>query len=183
VLQNLQESFALLGRLVDIDRIVASTTGFDWAGLVDAARRGGIASPTALSLQLARRLLGTNVPEGVLRQLLPPPVSRFHLSIMDPEDCVLRQSLRGTYAPSKLFELWLIRGFGQRTRQLCRELGSDELSIISNRDPVGLVSRLVRMGKLGAMQLFAYASALVSQGTRRGRRRTRFWSDTAGYLP
>jgi len=180
VLQNLQEGFSRLGRVVDIDRIVSDADGFDWPSLVAAAQRGGLQSAVAMSLQLSHRLLGTVVPATVARDLSPSRAARFHLAIMGPEECLMRQTLRRAYSAAALFELWLVRRSDQRMRQLSVQLGEAKFTEMSSGEGPQAAERWARLVKLGASQLLAYATALGSLATRRGRTRSRFWSHGEG---
>jgi hypothetical protein len=175
VVQNLQEGFSRLARLVDIDRIVASTPGLDWEVLVAAARKGNLASATAESLQLAHRLLGATVPDGVLRELRPGPVARFHLAIMRPDRSLLSQRSESVYSAKDLHELWLLGGLCRRLLLLRQMLVSDPAIIFPRQERPGALVRLWRLGKLVVLQLYLYVAAALDQVTPSGRTQLRFW--------
>ncbi|HXV76092.1 MAG TPA: nucleotidyltransferase family protein [Candidatus Polarisedimenticolaceae bacterium] len=162
VVQNLQEGFSRLGRTVDIDRIVASTPRLDWDQLVAEARRGNLGSATALSLQLAARLMHTPVPDEVRRALLPPPVARFHLALMRPELHLLSRRVTRIRAAEDLLELWLLNVARRRFGLLA-----------SNLRRFGAIRGAIRVAKISALQLLFYAGALLP-GTSRSARA--FWS-------
>ena len=176
VLQNLQERFSRLSRAVDIDRLVRAEGRFDWDALVSSAARGGLEAATAVSLQLCRRLLGTPVPARVMKDLRPSAAVRFHLAIVDPEQCLMRQSLFHGHADTRLFELWMVRGRAHRARQLLRQLGDAPLAEIAGGKGPGVGARLFGFGKLVVMQALLYVTALAGSVTARGRERLRFWS-------
>lgn len=177
VLQNLQEGFSRLVRLVDIDRVVASTPGLDWDALVATARRGNLSSATAVSLRLANRLLGAAVPEGVIRALRPGRCARFHIAIMCPLRSLLAQRLRRADAARCLHELWLLDGMRERMLLLSQMLASDPAVTFPKLRPSRSWSRAGRIGKLFALQLYLYLEAAAAQATSPGRARIRFWSD------
>jgi hypothetical protein len=180
ILQNLQEDFSRLGRVVDIDRIVTAHDDFDWDELIRVARLGRLESAIAVSLQLSRNLLGTPVPSAVAAELSPAPAARFHLAIMGPEDCLMGQKLRRTHSGAGLFELWLVAPFQRRLRQLARRIRERKFTEITSEDRSWPGQRVLRLIKLCGVQLLVYAAALRSTVSPRGRGRGRssFWSSS-----
>lgn len=179
VLQNLQENFSSLGRLVDIDRIVAATPGLDWDLLLSAARNGGMQFPTALSLQLARRILHAPVPEEPVRELIPSPVVRFHLAIMRPSESFLSQRLCDTFAASQLHEFWLVHGAARRARQLFAAMRSGAAATFPETERLSSLARLLGLCKAAILQLGLYVRAGLWQASRSGKAQMRFWSSQA----
>jgi len=175
VIQNLHEGFSRLSRLVDMDRIVAATPGLDWDALIATARKGNLAPATAVSLQLANRLLGCTVPEDVLRELRPGAVARFHLAIMRPVRSMLTQRLPSAYATKRLQELWLVRGARKRILLLSQMLSSDAAVTFPRKERRGALRRFWILGKLVVLQVCLYGVAVAAQATRVGRVRMRFW--------
>jgi hypothetical protein len=175
VIQNLQEGFSRLSRPVDMDRIVVSTPGLDWDTLVATAGKGDLASATAVSLRLANLLLGTPVPNGVLQELRPGPVARFHVAIMRPVQCMLDQRLQNTHAAKNLYELWLLGGVRKRILRLWQMLTPHPVVTLLRKERPGALRRLWRLGKMFALQLCLYLAAAVTQATPSGRARMRFW--------
>jgi len=173
VIENLQEGFSRLSRLVDVDRIVASTPGMDWELVVAAAREGNLTSAAAESLELGRRLLGTTVPDGVLRELRPGPVARFHLAIMRPDRSFLSRRCEGRRSTKDLHELWLVGGVRKRLLLLRQMLVFDPAITFPRKTRPGVLVRLWRLGKLFAVQLFFYIVAAVDQVTPFERTETR----------
>ena len=179
VLQNLQEGFSRLARLVDIDRLVAATPDMDWEALVAAARKGSLASATALSLQLASRLLGTSTPEPVIEELRPGPVSRFNLMLMRPVSSLMDQRLLHADTAIRLHEFWLLRGLSERI-SLLRKMLMPHVGVgDSAKDRLGPLRRWLRLGKLAGLQVFLCASAVACSATASGRAQMRFWSSQA----
>ena len=160
VLQNLQESFSRLSRLVDIAAIVEAAAELNWEFVIATARRGNMESATALSCQLARRILESPIPAEVVQKMAPPPVSRFHLAAMRPARFAVHQLGRGRFVPALLLEFWLLRGAKHR------------LFLLSN------CAHPVRLVKLLVFQFLVYATALISCATPARRTRLRFWLST-----
>jgi hypothetical protein len=119
--ENLRDSFARFGRIVDLDRILASAPGLDWDYTVAQARAGGLQSLLALCLELGRELLGAPVPSEVLASLRPSAVTRMHLRLMQPAQSLLRRRLQAAGAAGSL-QLWLAAGSRRRWRLLLRIL-------------------------------------------------------------
>jgi hypothetical protein len=174
VLQNVQEGFARLGRLVDIDRIVASTPSMDWRALSAEARRGNLASALALSLRLSRRLLGTPVPAGVLDELRPGPVSRLHLAMLHSLDASSPGVLR-RHAARLLLDLWLSPSFLGRSRMLLAILSTAPMSPSLKPSP-DASERAWILCKVVAAQALFLAAAPVLLAMPPGRARLRIWS-------
>jgi hypothetical protein len=151
----------------------------DWQLLVEAARQGSLDYATALSLQLAGRVLGSPVPRNVLRQILPPRVSRLHLAFLEPVDCLLFQGTREAFALARLQELWLVKGARRRAEHVMAILtGDDEWAKLRVRRGVG--ARLLRICKLGALQLWVYARASAALGVPSWPNPARFWLPAGG---
>jgi hypothetical protein len=119
--ENLRDSFSRFGRIVDLDRILASAPGLDWDYTLAQARQGGLESLLALCLELARELLGAKVPPEVLASLRPGAATRIHLRLMRPAPSLLRGGLREDGAASSL-QLWLAAGSWRRWRLLIQIL-------------------------------------------------------------
>ena len=179
VLQNLQEGFSRLARLVDIDRLVATTPDMDWEVLVVAAKKGSLTSATALSLQLASRLLGSCIPAPVIEELRPGPVSRFNLTMMRPVSSLLNQRLLHADAAIRLHEFWLLRGASKRISLLRKMLMPHAGVGDSAKERLGTFRRWLRLGKLAGLQVFLCASAVAFPTTASGRAQMRFWSSQA----
>jgi hypothetical protein len=119
--ENLRDSFSRFGRIVDLDRIVASAPALDWDYTVSQARVGGLQSLLSLSLELARELLGARVPDEVFASLRPRAAARFHVGLMQPAPSLVRRRLREVGAAGAL-QLWLCEGWRRRSRLLLRML-------------------------------------------------------------
>jgi len=176
VLQNLQESFCRLARFVEIDRIVARVPDLDWDRVIRAARDGGLANPTVVSLRIAGELLGTAVPPEVFRALAPPGPTRFHIAIMRPAALVLTQRLGATFAAQHLHEFWMCASHRDRRLLLSRLLTRDpEAGLFTSNRP-GMPKRWWNIGKLALLQMALYVDATILALTRGGRAQMRFWS-------
>jgi hypothetical protein len=176
VLQNLQEGYTRFSRCVDVDRIIAATPALDWGRLVETARRGNLGPATAVSLQLARRLLGAEVPRGVVRELRRSAVTSLHLALMRPARALFGGRRARVYIAASLHELWLLRGVRQRVRYLAQMLVVDTTSAIPKKYRLGVLGGFPKLVKLVVLQLYLYAAALVSLASRTGRDELRFWS-------
>jgi len=119
--ENLRDSFSRFGRIVDLDRILASAPGLDWDYTLAQARQGGLQSLLGLCLELARGLLATAVPPDVLASLRPGVGTRIHLRLMRPAPSLMRRRLREAGAASSL-QLWLAAGWRRRWPFLFRML-------------------------------------------------------------
>lgn len=172
--QNVEDSFARLRRLVDIDRIITASPGLDWHWLAGEVRRLRLESVMALSLRLTELLLGTTLPSGYIAELGAPFLSRIHLPLLDP----LGQLLNGANAPraavQRLLLVWSIASGRDRLRFL-RELLTGDADWFWRAVEEGpdvapeRVHAALAFGKLGLFQLSRYPVAT-------GRRRPwRFW--------
>lgn len=179
VLQNVQEGFARLARLVDLDRIVASTPDLDWDVLAETARAGNLEGPSALSFRLATLLLGTAIPPSFMLSIVPAPTARVHLAMMSPVASLLEHRMHGAHARRRLFECWMLRRPGDRLRVLGTMLRADIVSPAFGRSAMGWFGRLFGLGKLIALQFWLWGGALVALATPAGRDQMRFWSSHA----
>jgi hypothetical protein len=119
--ENLRDSFSRFGRIVDLDRILASAPGLDWDYTLAQARQGGLQSLLGLCLELARGLLATAVPPDVLASLRPGAATRIHLRLLRPTPSLMRRRLREVGAASSL-QFWLAAGWRRRWPFLFRML-------------------------------------------------------------
>jgi hypothetical protein len=156
--ENLRDSFSRLVRLVDLDRIVASTPGLDWDEIVSEARRGGLRALLGLSLDLASELLGTPVPAEVRRALRADRLGRAHVALLRPADALLHQRL-GDTGPSASMVFWLAPGWRARGALLLRlarggDYADQWIYNASTEVPPGSAARL-RAGLKGVLHLAA----------------------------
>lgn len=177
--QNTEESFAKLRRLIDIDRVIASTSGFNWELLAREATRLQLQPVVALSLRLCELLLGTAVPSGFIRQLRISRVGRVHLAILDPLHLVTNGATKPRNAIAKLMMLWCIQGgAAQRRRYL--------MSIASGRDDwfgrevhgyshPSAIRDVIALVKIGTYQVYLYPKAAIRWLV--GQRRQPLWSN------
>ncbi len=168
VVQNIQESFARLTRLVDVDRIVRFWPDLNWTEVRAEATRGGLDHALALSLQLARGLLGTPILAETLECIRPPPLVRFHLGLLRLETTLPERSQPRGWAEALLLKLWLVSCQRSRSR-LLREVmrgSGDPMSWIwvpeaSRGWKGGFVTGLRGLTKLVGLQALLYSSALA----------------------
>lgn len=179
VLQNLQEGFSRLSRIVDVERIVSQTHGFDWHRLVRTSRAGDLSTSTAVTLQIARQLLDAPIPGEVIRALRPDRLARHHISLMAPTSSLVSQRFLHTFAARQLLELWLMPAWSDRVGSIWSILAEDPEDEILWERRVGPWTRWVRLSKLGLLQIAYYGNALGPLFSRRKRAQMRFWSSHA----
>ena len=175
--QNLEDGFSQLRRLVDVDRVIAGTPDFAWARLSADAKLMRVQAVVALTLQLARVLLGTPVPPGFIDELGLSTTTRTHLALLDPVAIMLEQ--RGHRAVVQdLLLLWCLPDLRARVRTLtmmgtgARERLWRELGWSRATAPAAIASLL----KLVGYQLMLYLAAPfgIRAEARRGKR---FWRE------
>lgn len=115
--QNLENGFAHLRRLVDIDRAIAAAPEFDWERLASEAEWMRVRAPLALTLRLAELLLGTEVPAGFVSRLGVSGAARAHLGMLDPVRVLLEQRGERREIEEALL-LWCLPGAGARLGRL-----------------------------------------------------------------
>jgi Uncharacterised nucleotidyltransferase len=182
--QNVEDAFGRLGRVVDVDRLIASTPHLDWDYLRQTARQGEVQIFTAVTLRLAQLLLGTPVPRGFVESLRLSRLTRLNLALFRavpwmialPDD---RRASAGT-----LMLLWTTVGWRKRLRRCA-------LMVLMREDPLdwvwkkrgeagrgkGWLHGLSALGKMVAYQAWIYVSGIAALLTRSGRRGLRFWTD------
>ncbi len=174
VLQNVQEGFSRLGRIVDIDRLVASVPGLNWPALMSQARDGNLASALSLSLHLSRLLLGTPVPAEALAEARPGPVSRLHLAVLHAIDAPVPEFSR-RQAARLLFDVWLAPGWALRRQMLLDILRPAAIGPSLKPGPSAFERNLI-LGKVVVAQALLVAAAPILVATPAGRSRSRLWS-------
>jgi uncharacterized protein YciU (UPF0263 family) len=117
--QNDEDAFGRLRRLVDLDRIVASTPELDWAYLREAAQRGGAQAFLGLSLRLAELLLNTPLPSGFIDGLRLSRLCRGNLALLRPAAWVLTEPEQRHEPAAHLLLIWTTVGWRRRLRR-CR---------------------------------------------------------------
>ncbi len=172
-----------LGRLVDIDRVVAGSAGLDWGYVRHAAEAGGLEVALAVTLQLCRSLLDTPVREGLVERLSGPYAARFHLALMRPARWPFAEG-PGRVAANQLRLLWCVSGWRVRLnviREVLEGRGDPLRWLWEGRPypktqapaPLKGVASCI---KLAGYQLWLYAAAAIASLTPRGRSELRFWN-------
>lgn len=178
VVQQLQNGFTHLSRTVDLDRLVAVGRP-DWEVLEERARACRLSHALAYGLQLARHLLGTNCPDGVVEALAPGPLARAHLSLFDPLQSALDQRFDERRAEYNLLRLWLTQTRASRVAilaDLLRGMADHEplkrpWTLADPQTPASGRPVVVELAKLGLSQAATYLRGLT-----RLRTSARFWS-------
>lgn len=180
--QNTEDHFSRLRRFVDLDRLIARHE-IDWDLVVSEARRGGLEAPVALSLQLARGLLGTPLPPNLTRRLGVGRATRSGLALLTPISGIARLQGPRRALGASLQEVWLASG-ASRMQHLKRLLAGAE-------DPLAWVwrgdthPRAAAPARAGGLQLAASLalyqcglalSAPLTMGTAAGRRDLGVWA-------
>lgn len=157
--QNLENGFAKLSRLVDIDRLVR-TKGFDWSLLQSIAQTASARVVVHTSLSLCAELLKSPVPPALLRALDASAMATWHVATLDPARVVLEQRAHSRPAISLLIDLWCrdstrsrLNGVGEMLRGRDLALGQTEAQ---GAGPVLAIKNAVRVAKLATYQLFLY---------------------------
>jgi hypothetical protein len=184
VLQNVQEGFTRLTRLVDVDRIVAATPDIDWDEMVRSARAGHLGAALALSLQLTSRLLGTTIPRDAIAAACPSRSSRLHLALLRPARALERLNQSIGLASEELLRLWLLprRERRQSFLRLLSPESDDPLRWIWEHNesppetPPSITRGLVSAGKVVALQVGTYAKAVGAMATAQGRKELKLWT-------
>ncbi len=116
--QNLEDTFRLR-RLVDIDRLIASSHEFDWDYLEKSAKLGELQVVLALCLEFCEQLLGTPIPAGFTRMLRVSRLTRVHLALVQPVESLFSQQTNRPGA-STIRNLWLIAGWRSRLKKVAQ---------------------------------------------------------------
>jgi transposase len=137
--------------------------------------------PTALSLELTRRLFDTDVPLEVLDELRPGRIVRFHLEAMDPVAALMSQRLTSGPTKYRLLRFWLTSGLWRRIHLLLTTLvpsKHDHFEDFRSGRP-GLIDRIARLAKLVVLESSLLAQGTLSKLGLRKEAQTRFWSSHA----
>ena len=187
--QNVEDAFARLRRVVDVDRIIASTPHLDWNYLRQAARHGEVQILTAVALRLAQLLLGTPVPRGFVESLGVSRLTRLNLALFRAVPWMITRHDDRYASAATLLRLWTTVGWRKRL-QRCSMIA------LMREDPLAWVwhgkgdadrrrrrlGGLSSLGKLAAYQAWVYVSGIAALLTRSGRRGLRFWTKPRGAL-
>lgn len=176
--QSMEDGFSRLGRLVDLDRIIATAGAeFAWPWLCAEAVRMRVNAVAALSLRLAQLLFATPLPAGVFDALELGGVARANLALLDPIGLVLEQRSQRHGSLSQLLLLWSVSD--RRTRlAVLRAMHAGEQDWFVKLAPAAAGaatgkrrSPAVATLKLALYQLWVYLSAITAR-----RRARRFWT-------
>ena len=115
--QNVEDGFARLRRVVDIDRVIASTPHLDWNYLRQAARHGEVQIFTAVALRLAQLLLGTPVPRGFVESLGVSRPTRLNLALFRAVPWMITLHDDRYASAEALLRLWTTVGWRKRLRR------------------------------------------------------------------
>ena len=181
VSQNEDDAFGLLRRIVDIDRIVASSPNVDWDYVARAARDARLDLVLGVSLRAAQLLLQTNVPARLSRGADLPTVARMHLAMLDPTSWILSLPSERRAVAFEAIRLWCASTWSARAAKAAETLRGESLAMVfaGEKPQVGRLGiadgGVVRLTKLGVYHLLMYCRSGLALASASGRRRLRFW--------
>ena len=182
--QNMEDAFARLRRVVDVDRIIASTPRLDWNYLRQAARHGDVQILTAVALRLAHLLLGTPVPSGFVESLGVSRLTRLNLALFRAVPWMLALDDDRRASAATLLRLWTTVGWRKRLRRcsMIALMRDDPLARVWQEEGEaggrkGRLHGLTSLAKLAAYQAWVYVCGIAALLTRSGRRGLRFWTE------
>jgi hypothetical protein len=176
VSQNENDAFGLLRRIVDIDRIIATSPSLDWSYVGQAARESGLELVLAVSLRLAQRLLGTDVPSELSGGTGLPMLSRIHLAMMDPMAWVVSLPSKRRPVAIEAIRFWCAGTWSARARRAAETLRGESLAMNFDSAAESPNSGAVRATKLGMYHFVVYWRSGLALASPSGRRRLRFWN-------
>jgi hypothetical protein len=166
--QSVEDGLSQFRRVVDVDRVIATATHFDWEHLAVEARRMRMQAGLAVTIRLAEQLLGAAVPEGFVAGLGLPAAVRRHLDLLDPVALVLLGDEPD--AARELFHLWCMPDLSARLRTL-KDMVSGErdrlMNVLLPRElRKSATRRMAALAKLAAYQAYLYPAALFRRRRR-----------------
>lgn len=179
VIQNVQESFSRLARLVDVDRILRAERSFDWERFIDLAVRGGLSTAAAVTLRLASIVLGSPVPAATTRALCPAPIARAHLAMLRPVERLFDRRAANESDLAQLLQLWLLPRSAERIAHVLELLRLDRGAAVLRGDRPTSIRRALRVTRIAVRQLAVYGDGALAWTTHGGRSQMRFWSSHA----
>jgi hypothetical protein len=174
--QNDEDTFGRLRRLVDLDRIVASTPQLDWAYLREAAQRGGAQALLGLSLRLAELMLNTPLPSGFINDLGLSRLCRANLALLRPVAWMLTEPEQRHDPAAQLLAIWTTVGWRRRLRRcwVAVKPDADPLAWLWQRQAhrAGLLHVLLT---IAAYQIWVYVRGVGARLSATGRQNLGFW--------
>lgn len=122
---SLRHCFSRLQKLVDMDRILRAYPDFDWDLLIRDASLNGHESVLWLALSLLEELFPSRVPSGVLQQLAPSGLTRFHIKRLRSPTDFFESSGLSKNRTQRLLRVWLTRGAGSMWSELTTLVAQD----------------------------------------------------------
>jgi hypothetical protein len=184
VSQNEDDAFGILRRIVDIDRVVASSPDLDWQYLVRAASDARLDLVLAVSLRLAQLLLRTDVPSNLSRGSRIPILPRVHLAMLDPAAWVVSLPSERRAVAFETMRLWCASTWSARARRAAETLRGESLRMVFDSADERQPNRwritnggVVRAMKLATYHVLVYGRASLALASPSGRRRLRFWTE------
>src|SRR5262249_23722125 len=150
-------SFARFRRVVDVDRLIASTSHLDWNYLREAARHGKVQILTAVGLRGAQLRLETPGPRGFVAGLRVSRLTRLNLALLHAVPWMITLH-DDRYVPAAwLLRLWTTVDWRKRLRRCSRIalISKDPLAWVWKEEAderQGWLDGLSSLGKLAAYQ-------------------------------
>jgi hypothetical protein len=168
--QSLEDSFERLGRLVDVDRVIARAgESFDWELLRSEAARGRLGIALGLMLRLAERLFETPLPAGFVASLGIPRPTRRNLAALAPAQWVQGSPAARLVAARVIMRFWLEASFAARSDVLLKAFGlrSDPMKLLHDAfaGPESQTNGRVRHWVPSFLKIGAYQVAVWMRAT------------------
>lgn len=133
--QSAEGSLSHLGKIVDIDRIVAAAgEDFDWGALAESARQGHLENAVAVTTAMAAQLFGTPLPPDFEGALGVSRWSRRNLRTLDPIRWTFDRTALRFVAAGVVMRFWLESSAGARVDVVLQACGL-------RRNPMTLLDR------------------------------------------
>ena len=162
-IQNVENGFARLARMVDVDRLLAAP-GFDWQLFAQIAAEANARVVVEFTLDIIHELLGTPLAPNVSKTIAASRAARWHLSLLRPVQLVLDQTAYKRPSVEALVNMWC-RDTMQARRAWMGEMlsGSDAVLTLAIQGVTSVRSGLfwngIAVTKMLAYQLWLYGTS------------------------
>ncbi|MDQ6828632.1 MAG: nucleotidyltransferase family protein [Gemmatimonadota bacterium] len=181
VTENARDAFNRLNRIVDVDRIITVYPSLDWSEAIALADASDLRAALALSVALARVLLGTQLPPEIRARLRPPASVRMHLELLEPRRALLEQRALARESWAELLRMWLLPDHTRRgaLARMLRADSNDPLQWLweggerAEHRGLGLGGRVGHAARTIGFQLEVYGKAIGRGASRLVRRAAR----------
>jgi hypothetical protein len=156
-----------LSRIVDLDRVISTSSGFDWEYFSVTGREGRLSTVAAVTLRLANLLLGTPAPQTFLRGSGVSWSARRNLESLQPCRRLMDASERGRSVDNGLFRLWCLptwRLRGQAILEMTSGAGDPLWWVWKEKDAPEAEGPSLRRGIMAAFKTLAYQVLVGARG-------------------